>query len=59
MQIRGKGLWKFNNELLKNKDFIDMIKEELFLIKSIYALPEWPAFHSTRKQYCTYLYYVC
>ena len=38
-QNRGKGLWKFNNELLKNQDFIDMIKEELFLLKSIYALP--------------------
>ena len=38
-QNRGKGLWKFNNDLLKNQDFISMIKEEIFLIKSIYALP--------------------
>ena len=38
-QSRGKGLWKFNNGLLKNQDFIDMIQEELSLIKSIYVLP--------------------
>ena len=39
MQPRGKGLWKFNNSLLENKDFCAMIKKEINLIKSIYALP--------------------
>ena len=38
-QSRGRGLWKFNNQLLQNQDFIDMVKEEIFLVKSTYALP--------------------
>ena len=38
-QARGRGLWKFNNTLLQNQDYIDMVKEEIFLAKSIYALP--------------------
>ena len=38
-QPRGKGLWKFNNSLLENKDFCSMIKKGINLIKSTYALP--------------------
>ena len=36
---KGKGSWKFNNNLLKNKDFVKIIKEEIRLTKHIYALP--------------------
>ena len=36
---KGKGSWKFNNNLLKNKDFVKIIKEEIWLTKHIYALP--------------------
>ena len=39
VQKRGKGLWKFNNALLKNMDFVDMIKKEISLITKTYALP--------------------
>ena len=38
-QGRGRGLWKFNNQLLQNQDYVSMIKEEIFLAKSTYALP--------------------
>ena len=36
---KGRGSWKFNNNLLKNKDFIKMIKDEICLVKQTYALP--------------------
>ena len=38
-QKRGKGLWKFNNALLENQDFCDMIRSEILLIQETYALP--------------------
>ena len=38
-QKRGKGLWKFNNALLENLEFVDMIKAEILLINQTYALP--------------------
>ena len=38
-QKRGKGLWKFNNALLENIEFVDMIKSEISLISNTYALP--------------------
>ena len=38
-QQRGKGIRKFNNALLENKDFIDMIKAEILLAEETYALP--------------------
>ena len=38
-QKRGKGIWKFNNALLENKDFIEMIKAEILLAEETYALP--------------------
>ena len=38
-QKRGKGLWKFNNALLENLEFVDMIKAEITLINQTYALP--------------------
>ena len=38
-QKRGKGLWKFNNALLENTDFVDMIRSEIILIQEIFALP--------------------
>ena len=38
-QKRGKGLWKFNNALLENQDFSDMIRSEIILIQETYALP--------------------
>ena len=36
---KGKGLWKFNNSLLFNQDFINMIKQKIKEIKQQYALP--------------------
>ena len=37
-QKRGKGLWKFNNALHENREFVDMIKSEILLINQTYAL---------------------
>ena len=36
---KGRGSWKCNNNLLKNKDFVKLIKDEIQDIKHIYALP--------------------
>ena len=36
---RGRGSWKFNNNLLKNKDSVKLIKDEIQNIKHVYALP--------------------
>ena len=38
-QKRGTGLWKFNNALHENREFVDMIKSEILLINQTYALP--------------------
>ena len=38
-QKRGKGLWKFNNALLENLEFVDMIKSEISLVSNTYSLP--------------------
>ena len=38
-QQRGKGIWKFNNALLENNEFIDMVKSEILLAQETYALP--------------------
>jgi exonuclease III len=37
--INGKGLWKFNNSLLKDKTYIQTIKETILNIKCQYAIP--------------------
>ena len=37
-QKRGKGLWKMNNALLENRNFVQMIRDEINLIKATYAL---------------------
>ena len=46
---RAVGLRKFNNELLKNHDFTDTIREEIHLVNSACALriynPEYVAMH--------------
>ena len=36
-QQRGRGVWKFNNGLLINKEFNKIIKEEIKILKTIYA----------------------
>ena len=36
LRIKGKG---FNNPLLENRDFVEMIKEEIQLVQQTYALP--------------------
>ena len=36
---RGRGSWKFNNNLLKNSYFIKIIQDEIALIKKTYVLP--------------------
>ena len=35
----GRGLWKFNNSLLRDKHYVEMIKEKLMDIKEQYAVP--------------------
>ena len=37
--VRGRGSWKLNNDLLKHKDLITLIKNEIKLAKETYALP--------------------
>ena len=36
---RGKGSWKLNNDLLNHSELIDMLKNEIKLVKETYALP--------------------
>ena len=36
---RGKGSWKFNNNLLTNADYIKLIKDTINLNKAIYSIP--------------------
>ena len=38
-QKRGRGLWKFNNALLENKQFVKLVREEIELVKATYAIP--------------------
>ena len=37
--IKGKGLWKFNNCLLTDKNYIDTIKKTILELKIQYACP--------------------
>ena len=37
--VRGKGSWKLNNEILKHRELITLIKQEIKLAKETYALP--------------------
>ena len=37
--IKSKGLWKFNNSLLKDIDFLNLINKKIEDIKIQYALP--------------------
>ena len=37
--VRGKGSWKLNNDILKHRELITLIKQEIKLAKEIYALP--------------------
>ena len=44
-QNRGPGVWKINNSLLQDEEFIKMVKKEINTFKSIYALtPYHPDF---------------
>ena len=43
LQKRGKGIWKFNNALLENNDFVKTIKSEIQLIQETYSLPVYSA----------------
>ena len=36
---KGKGLWKFNNSLLHEREFLDMIQKTIVNVKSQYCLP--------------------
>ena len=36
---KGKGLWTFNNSLLGDKDYIELIKKKIQQIKTQYAVP--------------------
>ena len=36
---KGRGYWKFNNLLLSDKDFINMVKDKIRMLKDIYAVP--------------------
>ena len=38
-QPRGKGQWKFNNKLLEQNEYLDLIRNEINLAKATYALP--------------------
>ena len=35
----GRGLWKFNNSLLYDKEYIDLINEKILEIKKQYIIP--------------------
>ena len=39
----GKGIWKFNNSLLKNKDYLELVNKIMQGEKSKYALPVYSA----------------
>ena len=39
----GKGIWKFNNSLLKNKDYLELVNKIIHEEKSKYALPVYSA----------------
>ena len=40
---RGRGQRKFNNKLLEKQEYLDMVKNEIQLAKSTYALPIYSA----------------
>ena len=35
---RGRGYWKFNNSLLKDQQYIDLVKETILAVKQIYTV---------------------
>ena len=37
--FRGRGLWKFNNSLLNDIEFLDTIKNRILDVKKQYAVP--------------------
>ena len=37
--VRGRGSWKLDNDLLKHTELLALIKEEIKLVKETYALP--------------------
>lgn len=37
--IKGKGLWKFNNSLLKDSEYADIVKRCIKKVKELYMLP--------------------
>lgn len=37
--LKGKGFWKFNNSLLKDKEYVYLIKEKIKNVKQQYACP--------------------
>lgn len=37
--IKGSGFWKFNNSLLSDKEYVDLIKEKMNDVKAQYACP--------------------
>lgn len=37
--LKGKGFWKFNNSLLKDKEYVYLIKEKIKYVKQQYACP--------------------
>ena len=40
---KGKGLWKFNNSLLYNKEYVEVVKKTISNIKQQYAIPQHEA----------------
>ena len=36
--IRGKGYWKFNNSLLKDNEYIDIVKQTIIEVKDTYKI---------------------
>ena len=40
---RGRGQWKFNNKLLEQQEYLNMVKREIQLAKATYALPIYSA----------------
>ena len=49
---RGRGLWKFNNSLLKNKNYVDLINRVIEEETIKYAVPVYD--YSFLKNYCNY-----
>ena len=52
---KGKGLWKFNNSLLHNKEYVELVKKTISNIKQQYAIPQHEANiseHISDKEIC-------